>query len=100
MDDPSGNGFIENLHAPLDDPQLKCFKYKRTSEQNKLLGFEADDDDDEEEEEKAVGIVFPFPVFSIAFTLSHTLFRKRPSRIPCQCSMWSAPIVIPTALQT
>ncbi len=58
MDDPSGNGFIENLHAPLDDPQLKCFKYKRTSEQNKLLGFEADDDDDEEEEEKAVGILF------------------------------------------
>ncbi len=69
MDDPSGNGFIENLHAPLDDPQLKCFKYKRTSEQNKLLGFEADDEDEEEEEEKAVGIVFPFLV--LLFLLMH-----------------------------
>lgn len=53
MDDPSGNGFIENLHAPLEDPQIKCVQYKRTLEQNKLLGLQDDlattviDDDDE-----------------------------------------------------
>lgn len=43
LDDPSGNGFIENLHAPLADPQITCEQYTRTSEQNKLLGFVDDD---------------------------------------------------------
>ncbi|VDL59234.1 unnamed protein product [Hymenolepis diminuta] len=56
MDDPSGNGFIENLHAPLEDPQVTCITYKRTLEQNKLLGFQDDDattalDDDDEPED-------------------------------------------------
>ncbi|KAM3180739.1 hypothetical protein ACTXT7_015722 [Hymenolepis weldensis] len=56
MDDPSGNGFIENLRAPLEDPQVTCITYKRTLEQNKLLGFQDDDattalDDNDEPED-------------------------------------------------
>ncbi|VDD81416.1 unnamed protein product [Mesocestoides corti] len=43
LNDPSGNGYIENLHAPLDDPQITCVEYTRTTAQNKLLGLASDD---------------------------------------------------------
>ncbi|XP_045605260.1 zinc finger protein ZPR1 [Procambarus clarkii] len=40
VDDPSGNSFVENLHAPHTDPQLKKKVYKRSPEQNAELGLE------------------------------------------------------------
>ncbi|KAH9585918.1 nucleolar zinc-finger protein, variant 3 [Schistosoma haematobium] len=41
IDDPSGNGFIENYLAPNDDPQIEIETYVRTPEQNELLGLQS-----------------------------------------------------------
>ncbi|CAL8091452.1 unnamed protein product [Calicophoron daubneyi] len=43
LDDPSGNGCIENYLAPDPDPQLEVVSYKRNAEQNAALGFVSDD---------------------------------------------------------
>ncbi|CAH8530438.1 unnamed protein product [Heterobilharzia americana] len=40
INDPSGNGFIENYLAPNDDPQIELITYTRTSEQDELLGLQ------------------------------------------------------------
>ncbi|CAH8489912.1 unnamed protein product [Schistosoma turkestanicum] len=40
IDDPSGNGFIENYLAPDDDPQIVIETYERTPDQNELLGLQ------------------------------------------------------------
>ncbi|XP_044976480.1 zinc finger protein ZPR1 homolog isoform X2 [Hordeum vulgare subsp. vulgare] len=42
LDDPAGNSFIENPHAPLSDPLLSVSFYERTSEQQAALGFLVD----------------------------------------------------------
>lgn len=42
LDDPSGNGFIENYLAPDTDPQLKIKLYQRTPEQDAALGIRPD----------------------------------------------------------
>ncbi|XP_071476597.1 zinc finger protein ZPR1-like [Diadema antillarum] len=44
IDDPTGNSFIENPFAPKPDPALKVTYYKRTSEQQKMLGFQDEED--------------------------------------------------------
>ncbi|EUB55621.1 Zinc finger protein ZPR1 [Echinococcus granulosus] len=65
MDDPSGNGFIENLHAPLNDPQITCVMYTRTAEQDKLLGFRDDNaptDDKDDKDENIKDSVSTFQV--------------------------------------
>ncbi|XP_068249665.1 zinc finger protein ZPR1 [Palaemon carinicauda] len=64
VDDPSGNTFIENTLAPEQNPHLKRKTYKRTKEQNALLGLNFEDeeenknavkqDDDNEEEETSI----------------------------------------------
>ncbi|XP_078490066.1 zinc finger protein ZPR1 [Ciona intestinalis] len=43
VNDPSGNSFVENPHAPNNDPELTFTHYKRNLEQNKALGLSADD---------------------------------------------------------
>lgn len=50
IDDPTGNSFLENPKAPKSDPQLKRTVYKRTKEQNAILGI----NDGEEEPEENV----------------------------------------------
>lgn len=50
IDDPTGNSFLENPKAPKSDPQLKRTVYKRTKEQNAILGI----NDEEEEPEENV----------------------------------------------
>ncbi|EMS64584.1 Zinc finger protein ZPR1 [Triticum urartu] len=42
LDDPAGNSFIENLHAPSSDPLLSASFYERTSDQQAALGFLVD----------------------------------------------------------
>ncbi|CAM0943544.1 unnamed protein product [Alopecurus aequalis] len=42
LDDPAGNSFIENPHAPSSDPFLSVSFYERTSEQQAALGFLVD----------------------------------------------------------
>ncbi|XP_066984816.1 zinc finger protein ZPR1 [Macrobrachium rosenbergii] len=65
VDDPSGNTFIENPIAPQQDPYLIRKTYKRTKEQNALLGLnfeepeeqevvEKQDEDNEDEDETSV----------------------------------------------
>jgi zinc finger protein len=39
VDDPSGNSFVENPHAPKRDPHLVSSRYFRSLEQNHALGF-------------------------------------------------------------
>lgn len=38
LDDPTGNSFIENPHAPQPDPQLTHHYYTRSTEQNVQIG--------------------------------------------------------------
>ncbi|VAH62062.1 unnamed protein product [Triticum turgidum subsp. durum] len=42
LDDPAGNSFIENPHAPSSDPLLSASFYERTSDQQAALGFLVD----------------------------------------------------------
>jgi len=44
IDDPTGNSFIENPNAPYRDEQLTIKKYRRTSEQNSVLGITDEED--------------------------------------------------------
>ena len=39
LDDPAGNSFIENPHAPHPDPGVTCQTYRRTPAQDAALGF-------------------------------------------------------------
>ncbi|XP_074273601.1 uncharacterized protein LOC141597146 [Silene latifolia] len=39
VDDPAGNSFIENPHAPSPDPWLSLKFYERTPEQQEALGY-------------------------------------------------------------
>jgi len=39
LDDPSGNSFVENPHAPRSDPRMKVRKYVRSQAQNEGLGL-------------------------------------------------------------
>jgi zinc finger protein len=48
LDDPSGNSFIENYHAPQLDPSMTIQKYRRSVKQDIMLGLKADDDNEEE----------------------------------------------------
>ncbi|MPC09326.1 Zinc finger protein ZPR1 [Portunus trituberculatus] len=49
IDDPTGNSFLENPKAPKEDPQLKRTVYKRTKEQNEILGIADEEEEDVEE---------------------------------------------------
>lgn len=40
LDDPSGNSFVENPHAPQRDEALVVTHYRRTAQQAALLGIE------------------------------------------------------------
>ncbi|KAG7471325.1 hypothetical protein MATL_G00123400 [Megalops atlanticus] len=52
IDDPSGNSFVENPHAPQKDEALTVSHYKRTPQQDVQLGIKAEEDVEEEEGEK------------------------------------------------
>ncbi|NWS72651.1 ZPR1 protein, partial [Crotophaga sulcirostris] len=43
LDDPSGNSFVENPHAPQRDEALAVTRYRRSLEQAALLGLELDE---------------------------------------------------------
>jgi len=40
LDDPAGNSFIENPHAPFPDPEIVSSKYERTATQDMSLGLQ------------------------------------------------------------
>ncbi|XP_074531066.1 zinc finger protein ZPR1 [Halichoeres trimaculatus] len=48
IEDPSGNSFVENPVAPQKDEALTVTRFKRTAQQDMMLGIRADDDLEEE----------------------------------------------------
>ncbi|XP_062513023.1 zinc finger protein ZPR1-like [Corticium candelabrum] len=64
LDDPSGNSFIENICAPKKDPQMTVMSYKRSAEQDILLGLRADDDTGRDQTEVAAGPITQDEVLS------------------------------------
>lgn len=51
LDDISGNSFIENPHAPEEDPQMSVVHYTRQPEQDAKLGIQPGNEEEEEKEE-------------------------------------------------
>ena len=49
LDDVSGNSFIENPHAPKDDPCMTLLQYIRSTEQDASLGLQSASEDATEE---------------------------------------------------
>ncbi|NWX46632.1 ZPR1 protein, partial [Steatornis caripensis] len=43
IDDPSGNSFVENPHAPQKDDALAVARYRRTPQQAAMLGLQLDE---------------------------------------------------------
>lgn len=52
INDPSGNSFVQNPHAPAGDVYVKTTHYKRTRKQVLDMGFAESDQVDYEEEDK------------------------------------------------
>ncbi|XP_030394076.1 zinc finger protein ZPR1 isoform X2 [Gopherus evgoodei] len=46
IDDPSGNSFVENPCAPQKDDALVVTRYRRTAQQDAMLGLEAEETDE------------------------------------------------------
>ncbi|KAF0886169.1 zinc finger protein ZPR1 [Crocuta crocuta] len=60
IDDPSGNSFVENPHAPQKDHALVITHYNRTAQQEELLGLQAEAPEQEPEEEDLRNEVLQF----------------------------------------
>lgn len=52
LDDPTGNSFIENPHAPKSDPNTVVMHYTRTHDQDVALALVAEDAEEKSEEKK------------------------------------------------
>ncbi|XP_069470603.1 zinc finger protein ZPR1 isoform X2 [Ambystoma mexicanum] len=52
VDDPSGNSFVENPFSPQKDEALTVSHYKRSQEQDQMLGLEESEQEAEPEERK------------------------------------------------
>ncbi|XP_021375953.1 zinc finger protein ZPR1-like [Mizuhopecten yessoensis] len=46
VDDPTGNSYVENPHAPKSDPNAKVKHYTRTADQDEALGLTTEKEDD------------------------------------------------------
>ena len=49
LDDVSGNSFIENPHAPKEDPCMTFVQYMRSTKQDASLGLQSASEDATEE---------------------------------------------------
>lgn len=58
IEDPSGNSFVQNLVAPLDDPQLIEDHFPRTKEQNEEVGIGEEEQarDEKRAQQQAEGV--------------------------------------------
>ncbi|KAL0854561.1 hypothetical protein Bca101_059713 [Brassica carinata] len=59
LDDPAGNSFIENPHAPSPDPSLNIKFYERTPEQQAALGYLANSSQSERDQVVAPSSAIP-----------------------------------------
>ncbi|KAB1254818.1 Zinc finger protein ZPR1 [Camelus dromedarius] len=60
IDDPSGNSFVENPHAPRKDDALVITHYNRTQQQEEILGLQAEAPEEKPEEEDLRNEVLQF----------------------------------------
>uniref|UniRef100_A0A8C6RFP1 Zinc finger protein ZPR1 n=1 Tax=Nannospalax galili TaxID=1026970 RepID=A0A8C6RFP1_NANGA len=60
IDDPSGNSFVENPHAPQKDDALVITHYNRTLQQAEMLGLQAEAPEEKLEEEDLRNEVLQF----------------------------------------
>ncbi|XP_012325879.2 zinc finger protein ZPR1 isoform X1 [Aotus nancymaae] len=60
IDDPSGNSFVENPHAPQKDDALVITHYNRTRQQEEMLGLQAEAPAEKPEEEDLRNEVLQF----------------------------------------
>lgn len=60
IDDPSGNSFVENPHAPQKDNALVIAHYERTPQQAEMLGLHAEAPEEKAEEEDLRNEVLQF----------------------------------------
>ncbi|MXQ90293.1 hypothetical protein E5288_WYG001956 [Bos mutus] len=60
IDDPSGNSFVENPHAPRKDDALVITHYNRTLQQEEMLGLQAEAPEEKPEEEDIRNEVLQF----------------------------------------
>ncbi|XP_049634128.1 zinc finger protein ZPR1 [Suncus etruscus] len=60
IDDPSGNSFVENPHAPQKDAALVITHYNRTLQQEEMLGLQAEAAGERPEEEDLRNEVLQF----------------------------------------
>ncbi|XP_040832924.1 zinc finger protein ZPR1 isoform X1 [Ochotona curzoniae] len=60
IDDPSGNSFVENPHAPQKDDALVITHYNRTLQQEQMLGLQAEAPAERPEEEDLRNEVLQF----------------------------------------
>uniref|UniRef100_A0A8C9PUW4 Zinc finger protein ZPR1 n=1 Tax=Spermophilus dauricus TaxID=99837 RepID=A0A8C9PUW4_SPEDA len=60
IDDPSGNSFVENPHAPRKDDALVITHYNRTLQQEEMLGLQAEAPEEKPEEEDLRNEVLQF----------------------------------------
>nr|XP_013011059.1 zinc finger protein ZPR1 [Cavia porcellus] len=60
IDDPSGNSFVENPHAPQKDDSLVITHYSRTLQQDEMLGLQAEGPEEKLEEEDLRNEVLQF----------------------------------------
>ncbi|XP_055278355.1 zinc finger protein ZPR1 [Moschus berezovskii] len=60
IDDPSGNSFVENPHAPRKDDALVITHYNRTLQQEEMLGLQAEAPEEKLEEEDIRNEVLQF----------------------------------------
>ncbi|XP_004466045.1 zinc finger protein ZPR1 isoform X1 [Dasypus novemcinctus] len=60
IDDPSGNSFVENPHAPGKDDALLITHYNRTPQQEEVLGLQAQVSEEKPEEEDLRNEVLQF----------------------------------------
>ncbi|KAL0626839.1 Zinc finger protein ZPR1 [Plecturocebus cupreus] len=60
IDDPSGNSFVENPHAPQKDDALVITHYNRTRQQEEILGLQAEAPAEKPEEEDLRNEVLQF----------------------------------------
>ena len=63
IDDPSGNSYIENLHAPHPDPALTTNNYTRTKDQDHSVGIYTEELKEIAEEEEKEGVYLTSPKF-------------------------------------
>ncbi|PNJ75847.1 ZPR1 isoform 8, partial [Pongo abelii] len=60
IDDPSGNSFVENPHAPQKDDALVITHYNRTRQQEEMLGLQEEAPAEKPEEEDLRNEVLQF----------------------------------------